>query len=297
MFYKLNQCFRKPLIKLSSVILGVGLLSACSLAPETVNFEQPNTSFVRVAQSPDSFVGSQVRWGGIVARVENLEQDTLVEIVNLPLDARARPVGDANTSGRFIARVQGFLDPLIYKEGKEITVVGVLNQSMPGKIGQHQVNFPVVDSSGHHLWKERESRVYVSSFSSWDPYWFGHVGYRWRSPYYGYSRYNYCPIHGAFHHHSVRHSYRSRENHSHLNAAPGPTNRIQPLSEQGPNREELERATLRQRDRQNVEPNKPAQVRRPVVPENPTRIQPRIHKVKIPKPTPPRNPRPMEKVK
>ncbi|NVJ66993.1 MAG: Slp family lipoprotein [Gammaproteobacteria bacterium] len=282
--------------KLSLAAMGSLMLAACSTTPESLNFEEQNTSFMRVAQAPEAFVGSQVRWGGIVARVENLEQDTLVEIVNLPLDSRARPVANQDTAGRFIARVQGFIDPLIYKQGKEITVVGVLNEPMPGRIGQHEVNFPVVDSTGHHLWEQRQPRVHVTTFSTWDPFWFGHVGYRWRYPYYGYPRYNYCPIHGAFHHHSVRHSVRShdRQSETQLNAAPTPTNRVQPLSNQTVNVQEAERVTLRDKPQAQT---KPLEVRRPEPPKRPTRVHPKIDKVKIPSPTPPRDPRRTEKLR
>ncbi len=308
--YKLNQWFSKPLTRVLSVVAGFSLLSACISAPETVDFDQPNTSFVRVAQAPDAFVGYDVRWGGIVARVENLEHDTLVEIVNLPLDSRARPLGNANTAGRFIARVQGFLDPLIYKQGKEITVVGILNDPMPGQIGQHQVNFPVVDSTGHHLWERRQSHQHISVFSSWDPFWFGHTGYRWRYPYYGYPRYNYCPTHGAFHHHTVRHSIRNhdRRSDSQLNAAPSPTHR---LIDRRANVRDLDGGELRSHStpiirqqapviRQQVTETprvieKPQRIRERDIPKTPRRINPRVNEVKIPKPN--RNPRNVERLR
>lgn len=263
---KVNQWVNSNSIKLIASAFVLSLVTACSLTPKTLDFEQENVSFERVAQAPDMFVGTPVRWGGIVARIENLEKATLVEIVNLPLDSRARPVASQTTSGRFIARIQGFIDPMIYKQGKEITIVGILNDPMPGKIGKHSVNFPVVDSTGHHLWEQRRTHHHISTFSTWDPFWFGHVGYRWRYPYYGYPYYNYCPIHGVFHHHTIRHRVRHRnvQGDSDLNEAPSPTNRIQQTPEDEVNRSE--------------------------VPRTPRRMQPQVNRVKIPKPSPPRVP-------
>lgn len=293
-FFKLNQWFSKPITKIASVAFGAALLSACSTVPETVGFEQQNTSFVRVAQAPEAFVGNQVRWGGVVARVENLEQDTLVEIVNLPLDSRARPLGNANTAGRFIARVQGFLDPMIYKQGKEITVVGILNDPMPGQIGQHRVDFPVVDSTGHHLWEKRPARVYVSTYSTWDPFWFGSIGYRWRYPYYGYPRYNYCPIRGGFYRDTLR-GVRNGSIYSDTpyRVAPNTSHRVEEssLNHQPVDVREVERTTIRQRPQTRIAPTKPIKINRPIVPATPRRMQPKIHRMKIPAPTPPRNPR------
>ena len=166
-------------LKLSCVLLGSAWLAACSTTPEQIAFEEPNLSFTRVAQNPEAFTEKEVRWGGIVARVENLEKDTLIEIVNLPLGRQARPVASQETGGRFIARVPGFLDPMIYKQGKEITVVGMLAEPMPGKVGEHEINFPVVDARGHYLWEERPNYEYVEVYSAWDPYWFYHRPYYW----------------------------------------------------------------------------------------------------------------------
>ena len=170
-------------LKLLSVGAMAGLLAACANVPESIEFDETNrVEFAQVAQSPATYAGEEVRWGGIIARVENLEKDTLIEVVNLPLDRQARPVKDSQTGGRFIARVPGFLDPMIYQKGKEITLVGMLAEPMPGKVGKHEINFPVVDIRNHYLWKERPKREYVEVYSVWDPYWFYSRPYYW--PYY-----------------------------------------------------------------------------------------------------------------
>lgn len=170
-------------LKFLSVGVMAGLLAACANVPDSIEFEEANrVQFAQVAQSPANYAGEEVRWGGVIARVENLEKDTLIEVVNLPLDRQARPVKDSQTGGRFIARVPGFLDPMIYQKGKEITFVGMLGEPMPGKVGKHEINFPVVDTRSHYLWKERPRREYVEVYSMWDPYWFYHRPYHW--PYY-----------------------------------------------------------------------------------------------------------------
>ncbi|MBD3666703.1 MAG: Slp family lipoprotein [Kangiella sp.] len=170
-------------LKFLSVGAMAGLLAACANVPESIELDKANrVDFAQVAQSPATYAGEEVRWGGVIARVENLEKDTLIEVVNLPLDRQARPVKDSQTGGRFIARVPGFLDPMIYQKGKEITFVGMLGEPMPGKVGKHEINFPVVDTRSHYLWKERPRREYVEAYSMWDPYWFYHRPYHW--PYY-----------------------------------------------------------------------------------------------------------------
>ncbi|GAA4365388.1 Slp family lipoprotein [Kangiella marina] len=194
------------LLKLTLSMFGGALLVACASTPQQIAFDEPNLDFTRVAQNPEAFTKKEVRWGGIVARVENLEKDTLIEVVNLPLGRQARPLASQETGGRFIARVPGFLDPMIYKQGKEITVVGMLSEPMPGKVGEHKINFPVVDTRGHQLWEERPNYEYVEVYSVWDPYWFYHRPYYW--PY----RYRYRVIR-----HDYRHDRRRDLNRDALN--------------------------------------------------------------------------------
>ncbi len=61
-----------------------------------------------------------VRWGGLIARVDNQREETTLEIVEQPLDERGRPVADDESGGRFFARIPGFLDPAIYAVGRSI---------------------------------------------------------------------------------------------------------------------------------------------------------------------------------
>ncbi|NVK21377.1 MAG: Slp family lipoprotein [Kangiellaceae bacterium] len=210
-------------LKLSLIVAATALLSACMSAPRSVQTDVPTVSFIQVAQSPNAHVGQEVQWGGIIARVENLERDTMVEIVNLPLDYQARPVANQQTGGRFIARVPGFLDPMIYQQGKEITIVGQLSEPMPGKVGQHEINFPVVDTRGHHLWQERPAHRHIEVYSTWDPFWFYHRPYFWPYHYryrvyhgtHGYYYYNRYPLWDPYRYrdgHRYRDHYQYRDN-------------------------------------------------------------------------------------
>ncbi len=130
-----------------------------------------------------------VRWGGSIARVENKPSETLIEIVSKRLDRNGRPVSDDKTDGRFIAIVDGFLDPLIYSEGRLVTVHGQLSGLQAGKIDQREYQFPLVNSSTVYLWEEYmevQQPVYPPGYwpyydPFWDPYWHrrGFWGPRW----------------------------------------------------------------------------------------------------------------------
>lgn len=128
--------------------------------------------------------GVLVRWGGVIAAVDNRRDQTWLDIVARPLAGDGSPVErDAPALGRFLARVPGFLDPAVYKAGREVTVRGTFSGVETRQIGQYPYRYPVVNVQQHYLWPvqpEPQPRVY-------DPFWYDPwYPYPWwrRPPYY-----------------------------------------------------------------------------------------------------------------
>lgn len=153
------------------------LLAACASVPESVQGPaDPNITLATVRSNDAAVNGQLVRWGGLVARVQNKDNQSWIEIVEQPLGSSGRPVGGNVTGGRFIAIFDGFLDPLIFKTGSEITVVGSLQPGIEGKIDDQPYKFPVLSGSGYYLWEPRVDRHYDDVLllrgSYWDPFWY-----------------------------------------------------------------------------------------------------------------------------
>ncbi len=129
----------------------------------------PSPDLAQVRTDPPTYAGMQARWGGRIARVENRAEETWVEVVQHPLTRDGRPRRTDATEGRFIARVGGFLDPVVYAAGREITVVGSVEAPVTRIIGQRRELMPVLAATAHRLWAERPE-VYVDPFF-YDPYW------------------------------------------------------------------------------------------------------------------------------
>lgn len=122
------------------------LLGACAgyyyrHVPEVIRTPIPGSPTpAAVRAEPERFADNQVRWGGIVIDVKNGPEDTLVEVLANPLDAYGRPLATdggnaAQSDGRFIARLPGFIDPTVIAAGKKITLVGTLDKVLTGTIG------------------------------------------------------------------------------------------------------------------------------------------------------------------
>jgi outer membrane lipoprotein len=146
-----------------------------------------------VSADPDVYKGRAVRWGGAIARVENREKETVVEIVAFRLDAFGEPIRADRSAGRFLARKREFLDPQIYARDRMLTVAGTVDGVETGKVGEQSLRLPVVNVTEAHLWPRR--------LDYRDDFWCNH-GYWGASPYY---RYRYPGLWGPYYPGAWRH--------------------------------------------------------------------------------------------
>jgi outer membrane lipoprotein len=153
------------------VLLLLALLTACASEVPLVIREPiagaPDVQSARTARTES--VGKRVRWGGVIAAVENHKQDTWVELVDRPLDRNGRPVETDKSGGRFIARIHGFLDPVTYEKLRELTVTGVLAEPITRAVGDYPYSYPVVDVDTYYLWAKPLPPTYPYYY---DPFWY-----------------------------------------------------------------------------------------------------------------------------
>jgi outer membrane lipoprotein len=160
-------------------------LSACAAMPPhdlLTEMTEPVT-VAEARERPDAVTGKQVLWGGKIARTVNTETGTRIEVVQFPLDRKARPLDVDQSDGRFIAQIDGFLDAMIYGEGRELTVVGRIRGVETQPLGETEYRYPVLTVEKYHLWEKREPEIrvyptyppfyYRHRFGWWhdDPYW------------------------------------------------------------------------------------------------------------------------------
>lgn len=174
----------KILRGMSVVATAIVLFGCAATVPEAIRETPPgNPSPVEVRATPERFVGERVRWGGTITNVENRQKETWIEVVARQLGDSGRPEEGDVSYGRFLARLNGFVDPAIYSEGREITVVGTLAEPVRRTIGQYPYLYPVVEVSSHYLWRI-EPRVPAYYY---DPYWYD----PWYDPWYPFSPWPY----------------------------------------------------------------------------------------------------------
>lgn len=135
------------------------VLAACAPAP--IFKAGPDVASVppeTVAQAPERYTGRAVIWGGQVVAVQNLPGSTEIQILGYPLDSSQRPLPNSPIGGRFIAIMQGYVEPLNYPAGSLVTLTGHIEGVRTGSVGDANYVFPLVKVTASHVWTAEELR-------------------------------------------------------------------------------------------------------------------------------------------
>jgi outer membrane lipoprotein len=161
------------------------LLSSCASQPPAPISKIPGVHITvgEVRAEPERFIGSEVRWGGTIVKVENKAAVTWVEVVSRELKDTGRPGGHGESSGRFIASFPGFADPLVFQTGYLLTVVGTIEGQATQPIGEYDYRFPIVKVTGSYLWRAEPEPVPYEH--PW-PWWYDDPWPFYPGPYYPY---------------------------------------------------------------------------------------------------------------
>lgn len=192
----------KP-IKLIVGILAISAISGCVNVPTEIDlaentilvpFEQVNTTIITTGPNTKESItsvdtGKKARWGGKIVSVQNKKDVSEIEVVFFPEDNYGKPKTNMPSIGRFKAVVEGFVDPLVFEQGRLITVVGEVGEGQSGIIGEQTYLYPTLNAMGYYMWKESTNvNVELSNFGFTS---FGYVnGYHnsffnpWYDPWY-----------------------------------------------------------------------------------------------------------------
>lgn len=158
-------------------------LGACSIVPKELR-QAPadNPVIAEVRADGERHIGREVRWGGTIIGTDNGQAETRIEIVARDLVRSGRPLNTDHSIGRFIAVIDGFIDPAVYAEGRDITVAGVIAGLEPGRIGDHDYSWPVIRVHHHFLWPPRTDPRdyppgYYYHYDPWYPYYYHYPRY------------------------------------------------------------------------------------------------------------------------
>ena len=164
------------------------LLTACAshIPPEIKQPLEGSPDVSQVRQQAKSYLSQKVRWGGVILTTENKQDTSSLTIVAFPLDGDGRPKVKGDSTGRFIAVVGEFLEPLVFSQDREITVTGRLLKTQTLDVGEYPYEYPVIQVEHYYIWPVREEPVIVD----YPPYWWYDPYFPWHYPYYSHPHYH-----------------------------------------------------------------------------------------------------------
>ncbi|MCW9012968.1 MAG: Slp family lipoprotein [Gammaproteobacteria bacterium] len=167
---------------MASVLLTV----ACSshIPPEIRQAPAQDPGVAQVRTNVDRYLSQKIRWGGVILNIEHKQNASWLTIVARPLNDDGQPTTGDHSPGRFIAVVNEFLEPMVYKQDREITVTGQLIRTETLKVGEFDYEYPLVQVDHHYLWPARIEPDPLDYY----PYWHYYPHYPWH-PYYFPDRY------------------------------------------------------------------------------------------------------------
>lgn len=163
-----------------ALFLAALAVGGCASVPGNISTPVAGPEVREVRADPQAHIGRMVRWGGTIAEVRNLENQTVVTVVARPTTRKGEPLGGEPSTGRFMIEADLFLDPEEYEAGRRITAVGRFAGIRSAKVGQYAYDYPVLSATDLHLWQEYARREYPPYY--YDPYWYH--PYPWRYPYF-----------------------------------------------------------------------------------------------------------------
>ena len=157
------------------------VLSGCSryqVIPEhlvkQVNEKLP---YELVKDSPETYRGQIVVWGGEVLSAVREGDRTKIEVLQMPLNKDHVPESSkASSRGRFFAfdSRHEIIDPAIFEKGSKVTVVGEIEGTSPDSPDEVSSSVPIVAIRDMTLWSSHQR-----SSSPYHPYYgYGYYGYR-----------------------------------------------------------------------------------------------------------------------
>ena len=141
-----------------AAILGSLILVACASTPFDLE-QRPLSDWSPVQALHDPAArGERAMWGGEIVGVDNRAEQTLVEVIALPLGRQGQPLTDEQPGARFVFSAPGFLEPVVYAPGRYITVVGIIDGQQRLPAGATIILAPRLQAEDWHLWPRDQQR-------------------------------------------------------------------------------------------------------------------------------------------
>ncbi len=160
-------------MRLFLVLIVIIILSSCYkpvFKSEYIESAIKDISLEELKQNPHQYTERTFLIAGMVVNIKNTDRGSIIEALFTPVDSKGYIIDEENLNGRFLAITERFIDPVIYKNGRFITILGSFEGTEKGRIGEIEYTYPVFRIKDIHLWKKE--KLYPQPYWWYDPWYY-----------------------------------------------------------------------------------------------------------------------------
>ncbi|MCF6159552.1 MAG: hypothetical protein E3K32_13505 [wastewater metagenome] len=139
--------------RLLPIVLLLSMIGCAPVISKQVREQvDPAITPEEVLSNPEQYSGEMIILSGEIIETKIDKEDTLIVVLQRPAGFRGRPKDAGTSAGRFLALVDHYLDPFIYRQGREITIGGRIEGTRALPLGETQYVYPVIHVEDLYLW-------------------------------------------------------------------------------------------------------------------------------------------------
>lgn len=149
------------LIKLALILSILPLLISCAQPALRKDFLEGgirNPLLSDLVQSPEEWKNRLFILGGTIISSRNTEEGSLIEAVFISVNSLGYPEAPSIVARRFLAVFpveRGILDPLVFRQGKDISFAGIFLENRIGFIDETSYTYPTFLIEDIYLWERK----------------------------------------------------------------------------------------------------------------------------------------------
>jgi len=155
------------------------IISGCTtiISDQSRKLINTDATFKDIKEKPEIYIGKTMLLGGRIASIRNNTDGAQIEIVQFELTSQDYPEDSYISYGRFLATNSSYMDPLIFRPGMLITLVGELKGKKTLRLDDMDYVYPLISLREWYLWpwseSERGCSTYPAPLPEYNPYNFG----------------------------------------------------------------------------------------------------------------------------
>ncbi|HIJ80162.1 MAG TPA: hypothetical protein HPP76_00470 [Desulfuromonadales bacterium] len=143
--------------RIISVVLTVATMGCAHVMSETgLKLADRSIRYEQLKKNPDALVGKLALTGGVIVGTRSSGDMLFLEVAQLELFANGVPDESSLSGGRFLAVSSELLDPVIYRPGRFVTIIGEIKGRKIQKLESVDYPYPLISVKEIRLFRASE---------------------------------------------------------------------------------------------------------------------------------------------